>query len=294
MSGHDKVINLKIGISLVGVIFPILLGAPQEAGTRVEDAYAVRLKGIFDFQERIVQLHPLFKRVFPVALVVDKVFYVFEPDPPARTYHLVKTTPDSFNIPAGVRAAMPLGFWENRFACVVTGEVFDEPHGYVTIFHEFVHCAQAECCEQRLKTQLEICREAMKKNDFMWELQYPFPYGEPGFVESYSKLLETLEDPEAGTVEGVRKRLRAAVTPQQWEYLTWQEWKEGFARFLENRLREALALPENAGGKDQPYSRVTFYRGGDKLIRFLIQKDASLLTDMEKLYHEIFGTALYF
>lgn len=36
---------------------------------------------------------------------------------------------------------MPLAFWDNRIACVVTGEVFGEPDGYVFIYHEFIHCA---------------------------------------------------------------------------------------------------------------------------------------------------------
>ena len=49
---------------------------------------------------------------------------------------------------------MPLAFWNNRIACVVTGEVFGEPDGYVFIYHEFIHCAQWDCCEQRLKEGL--------------------------------------------------------------------------------------------------------------------------------------------
>jgi hypothetical protein len=90
---------------------------------------------------------------------------------------------------------MPLAFWNNRIACVVTGEVFGEPDGYVFIYHEFIHRAQWDCCEQKLK--------------------------------------------------------------------------EGLARYLVNRLRDVVGLSENRGGENPPFTRVTFYSGGDKLIRFL-------------------------
>ena len=78
-------------------------------------------------------------------------------------------------MPEGVRAAMPLDFWDNRIACVVTPEVFDQLKGYVTVFHEFVHCYQWETCEMRLKESLRVYQKSVEQKDFMWELQYPFP-----------------------------------------------------------------------------------------------------------------------
>jgi hypothetical protein len=182
---------------------------------------------------------------------------------------------------------MPLAFWENRMACVVTGEVFGQSDGYVFIFHEFVHCAQWESCERKLKDGLSIFREAMKNKDYMWELQYPFPYPSPAFVETYSTLLKAWEGNDAESAGYLRASLRQALSPAEWEYLTWQEWKEGLARHLENRTREAAGLPENKGGGTPPFGRVTFYRGGDKLIRFLERRRPGIADDLEELYRAI-------
>jgi len=222
-----------------------------------------------------------------VAIVENKTFYVFEPVPGQKVYRLALTAPDTFNVPVGVRAAMPLGFWEGRMACVVTPEVFSQPDGYVLIFHEFVHCAQWYGGEQEFKKGLSIYRQAVEKKDFLWELQYPFPYADPGFARSYRALLEAWERDDTAAAAALREDLYKSLSPQDWEYLTWQEWKEGLARSLENQMRRVTGLPENTNGTAQPYDRVAFYVGGDKLIRFLGRTGEKAAWDLESLYRKI-------
>ncbi len=94
------------------------------------------------------------------------------------------------SIPEGVRAAFPLEGLDNRIACVVTGEVFDSLDGFVTIFHEFIHCQQFETCEAKLKEKLGIARRAQAVQDFMWELDHPFPYQSPEFSSLYQSFLD--------------------------------------------------------------------------------------------------------
>jgi hypothetical protein len=72
--------------------------------------------------------------------------------------------------------------------------------------------------------------------------------------------------------------------------MTWQQWKEGFARFLENRMRNRLGLAENVGGATTPYDRLSFYYGGDRLIRFFTSQDKTVSENIELLYSRIFGT----
>jgi hypothetical protein len=259
----------------------------QEAKNPVAEKYSAPLKKIFDLQVRFAPLHPVLGKVYPIAVVEDKSFHIFNPVPAEKEYRLVQTTPDTFNMPTGIRAAMPLAFWDNRIACVVTGEVFGQPDGYVFIFHEFVHCAQWESCEQKLKEGLSIYREAMKSKNYMWELQHPFPYSSPVFVESYQALFKAWDGDNAAAAEFHRAALNKALSPADWDYLTWQEWKEGLARYLENRMRGVAGLAENKGGENPPFNRVTFYRGGDKLIRFLERRRPGIINDLEKLYRAI-------
>jgi hypothetical protein len=262
-------------------------GWAQEAPTPIAEKYSAALKKIFDLKDRFAPLHPALEKAYPVAVVENKAFHIFEAAPGEKAYRLVLTSPDTYDIPVGIRAAMPLAFWDNRMACVVTGEVFGQPDGYVFIFHEFVHCAQWACCEQELKEGLTIFREAMKTKNYMWELGYPFPYSDPAFVKTYSALFEAWDRDDAAAAASLRTALSKALSPAEWEYLTWQEWKEGLARYLENRMRDAVGLSENKGGENPPFNRVTFYRGGDKLIRFLERQRPGTVKDLITLYRAI-------
>lgn len=274
-------------LSLVLVIVAAGSAWGQEVKDPIAEKYAAALKKIFDYQTMFAPLDPALEKVYPVAIVENKTFYVFEPVPAEKVYRLVKTAPDTFNVPVGVRAAMPLSFWENPMACVVTPDVFSQPDGYVFIFHEFVHCAQWYGGEQKLKAGLSIFQEAMKKQDYMWELQYPFPYSNPAFGQTYRALLDAWERDDAAAAAALRADLYKALSPAEWEYLTWQEWKEGLARNLENRMRSVVGLPENKNGENAPYDRVTFYVGGDKFVRFLGRLERGTSRDLESLYRKI-------
>ncbi len=272
---------LLMALVLVAVHLP---AQTPDTKDPIAEKYAAPLGKIFDLQAKFAPLHPALAKVYPVAIVENKTFYVFEPVEAERVYRLVRTAPDTMNIPVGIRAAMPLGVWDNRMACVVTGEVFGQPDGYIFIFHEFVHCAEWDCCEMKFKEGMSIFREAMKAKDYMWELQYPFPYANPVFVEKYPALFEAWDAGDAVAAGTLRAALKNALSTGEWEYLVWQEWKEGLARYLENRMRAATGLPENTFGQAPPYSRITFYCGGDKLIRFLERRSPGVSKDMEYLH----------
>lgn len=245
------------------------------------------LDRVTTIQRQLADLHPAFGRVYPIAVVRDKTFYVYEPDAASGRYRLAKTSPDTMGVPTGVRAAMPLGFWENRVACVVTPDAFDDLRGFILVFHEFVHCYQWETCEQRLKGGMRLYRAAMERKDYMWELQYPFPYGSETFRGAYAAMLLALTAGDGARLPALRGRLKQDLSADEWDYMTWQEWKEGLARYLENKANTRLGQPVNAGGAKQPYSRVTFYAGGDALIRALSSAEPGLEKDMERLYRRI-------
>jgi hypothetical protein len=260
-------------------------GSPAE--DPVAQKYSAALAKIFDVQARIKGINRAFEKVYPVAIVENKTFYIFEPATQERVYRLVRTSPDTLNLAPGTLAAFPLPFWDNRMACVVTGKAFQESDTYAFLFHEFVHCGQWDCCDLKLKQRLSIFQTAMKNKDYMWELQYPFPYARPDFVKFHAELLAALDLGDASKVESLRSELKKSLSDEDWEYMTWEEWKEGLARYLENRVRSVLGLPENKGGESPPFDRVTFYRGGDKFIRFLERRHPGISNDMEKLYQTI-------
>ena len=57
-----------------------------------------------------------------------------------------------------------------------------------------------------------------------------------------------------GVVMEKRAALRQSLSRDDREYMVWQEWKEGFARLIENRIRGRSELAENHGGAKSPLS----------------------------------------
>jgi hypothetical protein len=187
----------------------------------------------------------------------------------------------------GNGAAMPLHFWNNRMACLVSGEVFDSPTGYALILHEYVHCYQWQTCELRLKEGMSIYQQAMKRNDYMWELQHPFPYDDSSISGLYGEWMSALAQNQATAADRARAQLKKTLSAIDWEYMTWQEWKEGLARWLENKIRLRLGLPENQGGCRLPFDRVAFYCGGERLIAHLERASPGFAENIESLYLRI-------
>ncbi|MBN1223304.1 MAG: hypothetical protein JXB23_08630 [Candidatus Aminicenantes bacterium] len=250
--------------------------------------YESGLQKIIELQKKIRKIHPLLKKFYPVTIVEDKEFFLFDVNPKNTRYDFIKATRPAMIVPKGIRAAFPLDFYDDKMACVVTGDVFDDLGGYATIFHEFIHCAQMECCEQKLKPGLGVARKAQAAKDFMWELNHPFPYEDNDFEEVYTIFLELASKKDAAGVSRCRTYLKEMLNVPDYEYMVWQEWKEGFARLIENRVRKVLGLEENHGGSEAPYSRVSFYEGGSRYIETLFDADKELEQDIEELFHRMF------
>jgi hypothetical protein len=247
--------------------------------------YLPQLQQIFQLQQTIRDIHPFLEKLFPVAIVKDDQFFIYDLDPAGQEYIFARQVETPMPVPPQVRAAFPLENYDERMVCVVTGDVFDQLAGYVTIFHEFIHCRQFESGEQQVKQSLDVARKALAANDFMWEINHPFPYSSPDFVRAYQAVLEAQSLAE---IMRARQRLKEMLSANDYEYMVWQEWKEGLARFIENRIKVRLGLPQNQGGKEQPFSRVTFYAGGANFIATLDKAEPGLITDIERLFERMF------
>lgn len=248
--------------------------------------YSHKLQKIFEIQRIVQDVHPILEKVFPVAIADEGCFLIYDIPANGDAYGFVKRAVAHMPVPPGVRAAFPLDCYDYRMACVVTGEVFDTLDGYVTIFHEFVHCQQFTTCEFEIKQKLSVARKAMAANDFMWELNHPFPYATAEFTRAYASFLASQAMLDVALL---RKRLKNILAVEDYEYMVWQEWKEGFARFIENQIKQRLGLPENHGGKDPPFDRVAFYEGGANFIRVLSEQEPELVNHIDQLFERMYG-----
>lgn len=247
------------------------------------------LKTVIELQRRFAGQHPALERCHPIAIVSDGSFHIFDLDETGEHYRYIHSSPSSMPVPEGVRAAFPLEEYGGQIVCVVTPDVFDEPGGYVTILHEFVHCHQFSNCEMALKAQLSVAQQAEKNGDHMWEIQHPFPYQDADFVEHFECFLSVASENDLAGAEKIHLGFKAFLDRQDFEYLVWQEWKEGMARWLENCIRRDLGLPVNLSGVEQPYSRVSFYASGAALIELIHREDPDLVADLPALFQRLFS-----
>ncbi|NJE25691.1 hypothetical protein E3E22_03450 [Thermococcus sp. MV5] len=246
-----------------------------------------RLQKIFEIQKEIMGIHPLLERVFPVVIAKAGHFLIFDVDSSERRYVFIKKEPSPVPLPEKLRAAFPLECYENRIACVVSEDAFQSLEGYVSIFHEFVHCYQWESCEQELRQNLTVAEKEVARGNYMWEINYPFPYSDPEFENTYFRFLDSLNTGDPEKVFKHREVLKQILSREDFEYMVWQEWKEGFARFIENKIRHRLALRENHNGIEKPLNRVLFYEGGARFIEFLCNQERELLTGIKAMFYKI-------
>lgn len=253
--------------------------------------YADELSKVLEIQSRVRNIHPLFNDFYPVAVVSDNTFEIFDVRPDKGAYEYIKSEPCPFPLPEGVRAAFPLECYDGKISAVISPDAFDTLEGYIIVLHEFVHCAQFNDCEISLKEQLNIYRHYKKINDYAWEINHPFPYTDQSFTDLFGRYMSSLAN---GDDEALNRRMefRQIMNETDCEYFLWQEWKEGFAKFLENKMRNFLGVEENHFGSEPPYGRISFYESGSRFISLLDKLNPSITNDMDSLYSEMKKYAL--
>lgn len=249
--------------------------------------YLDKLQAIVELQATIKDTHPLFDEHYPIAVYEPDggQIFIYDFDKDANSYQLTGIEPDTLGLFAGIRAAFPLPCYHNRACVVVSGEVFDSIWEQIIVFHEMVHCYQFNTTELELRANLEIERASVMTNNYSWELHYPFPYDDENVIALIDQLLIKLAAKELASVFPIRNELRRYLNTEQYEYMVWQEWKEGFARFVENKIKKKLGLEEMHAGAVSPYSRITLYETGSGLIDCIINDNPECMRDSKKLFH---------
>jgi hypothetical protein len=247
------------------------------------------LQKLTRIQPEIRDIHPFLSRLYPIAVVEDDTLFIFDVDSSCQEYRFQRREAAPFPMQRGIRASFPLASYGGKPTCFVSVEVFDSMKGYATIFHEFVHCTQYLTCENRLKQALQITQSAVLARNYAWEINHPFPYQDTSFVAAYTDELQALAHHDRASLVRLRRGLKEKLAAIDFEYMVWVEWKEGFARYIENEIRTRWGIDANHAGEDLPYTRVAFYVGGEMFIRFLAGEAAEGLEDVELLFRRMVG-----
>jgi len=236
--------------------------------------------GFFDefceLHSRVKGLHNSISELQPVAIVKDNKYFLFVPQ--NGKYEFITEHPTPFSIDFEIYAAFPLDFYQNEIAAIVTENALRNEKNHVVVLHEFVHCFQWNTCEQNIRSSLTIEQEQMSMGAYDWEINYSFPYEDDLFVSMTEKLCRT------NKFADYHKKLHKHLKKTDFEYLIWQEWKEGFARYIENLIRANLGVELDYIALSRPFDRVSLYEIGSRHIASLIKEDNSLSNDLQKLF----------
>ena len=237
-------------------------------------------------QAAIRDLHPLFDRLYPIGVVADDRLLVYDVDPGQRAYRLVRDSVIPGLVAEGTRTTVPLSDHGNRPVCIVTRDAFDTVDGCISVLHEFVHCAQWETCEPELSAGL---RTAYKRvgQVHVWEARYPFGYDNYRLDNSYRRMLVALEGGDLATGLSCHAAAAAVLSALDREFMIWHEWKEGFARWLENKARRRLGVRRNESGRTGPFGPEAFHIGGAELIHLLVRHEPPLASQLAEFYRRI-------
>lgn len=115
----------------------------------------------------------------------------------------------------------------------------------------------------------------------MWEIDHPFPYENP----EYLKLLRNIAGYDFNHIINALSMLSTKLESFDYEYLIWQIWKEGFARYIENQILRMNTMKENNNGSGlESPNRSSLYFIGDRFWTQLKLQNPSLIEDLEKVF----------
>jgi len=249
------------------------------------------------FMDNLTKMHDMLKHIhvsleklYPIAVVNNGYFYIFDIDELGAKYEFKHKAETDLPDDVDWLAAFDLESYNDRLAAVIGKNILENPENHVFVFHEFVHCYQGETVEKEIKNSLAVFKEEMAKKNYSWEINYPFPFNDEYFISKTSELSDYLINENFEKIVNYHNDMRVFLKKTEFEYMIWQEWKEGFARYVENLIRKELGLKLNTNILIKPFERENFYDIGSKYIEMLIKNDKELNNDISKLFYKMYNS----
>lgn len=248
--------------------------------------FAQKLNNLMSIHPKVKKIHTSLSNLYPVAITNPdgNKLIIYDVNSSGK-YEYITEEKVGVTLPKEVRASFPVEFYDSKSCCVVSEDIFEEDNGFVTFFHEFVHCYQYEYCETEIKESLSIVE---KYDNSYWELEHPFPYDSKLFIKTYKNIFESIKMKDNDKLKREFEELKTKIEKQDYEYMIWQIWKEGLARFIENEIRSQYDLKRNQNGMETPYNRISLYYLGDKLISFLNETNEKIIKDIRLLFDVLY------
>jgi hypothetical protein len=242
------------------------------------------LDEIIELHKTVKSIHPSLQQLYPVSIINNGFLFVFDVNEDGSSYE-IKYKEETFLPAEGIIAAFVVA--EDYPSAVVSQNMLEDPRNYVFIFHEFVHCFQYYNGERAIRNHLLIEKQEMAKNNYSWEIDYPFPYDDTYFIDETKSIDAYFLHDDLESMKLYHENMKNHLSQTEFEYMIWQEWKEGFARYVENLIRAELNMAPNRKTLDPPFDRTSFYEIGSRYIEMLIKRNPALRNNIEVLFQEM-------
>ena len=156
----------------------------------------------------------------------------------------------------------------------------------ITLIHEHFH--QLQDSQPDFYKEVEALNLSRGDQTGMWMLNYPFPYSTPEVSQQFSVLARLLvEGMEAKTSAlhssklasylEARNKLKKILSADDYKYLSFQLWKEGIARYTEDRVAHWAASKYQATSEFRNLKDFTTFAAVADQVREGIVRELSTL-----------------
>jgi hypothetical protein len=200
---------------------------------------------IIKMHDNVKNIHVSLEKLYTITVINDGYFFVFDINETGNKYEFKLKAKTPMPISGDILAAFSLDFYHMKPSAVISKNILENQNNNIFIFHEFVHCFQMENGEFDIRKELLIEKQEMAKNNYSWEINFPFPYNNEYFINKTMELSGYFINNSYENVVNYHRDMKAYLREVEFEYMIWQEWKEGFARYVENLIRKELGLQLN-------------------------------------------------
>lgn len=211
------------------------------------------LENILDKYKYINSIYPVLDTPYLIGIIEEKDIFCFEYNKLSDIYEYIFKYRLEYALSKSTAAAFPIN---NKICCVLGENIIKSKVGLAYIFHEFFHCYQYENYEKKVKNELGI------KPNSGWEIKYEFNFYNKEFSENYLKAIKAMRDEDLQKSLYFRKKSFEKLTNEDIRYIIFNEWKEGLARFYENKIRKLFKITINHYYKDIELDATIFYEYG--------------------------------
>jgi len=245
------------------------------------------MDNIIKMHYEIKRIHVSLDKLYPITVINNGYFFVFDINEAGSKYEYKIKAETPMPVSGDILAAFSLDFYSMKPSAIISKNTLENQNYYISIFHEFVHCFQMENGEFDIRKELTIEKQEIAKNNYSWEINFPFPYNNNYFIKNTMELSDYFINGNYDKVITYHKNMKTYLKEIDFEYMIWQEWKEGYARYIENLIRKELGLQMNTNSLRKPFNRVHFYEIGSKYIEMLIKNDEELNNNIVKLFNKM-------